>query len=155
MQVSCRDVSRCQWNFLKDKQNFLKPSSPLNQIFKKLASSSTYGYLNRFLCKAWIYIYVCTHKYTVFLGNEATAHSGAKSKSCGQNQKNDFFSFRLKLIPQNSKLFVDLSMYNIFVLQVNLSHTLCVKEKSFWRFSATCEFNENLLREYYNEALLM
>ena len=32
-------------------------------------------------------------------------------------KKIDFFSFRLKLIPHYSKLFVDLSMYNVFVLR--------------------------------------
>ena len=31
-------------------------------------------------------------------------------------KKSTFFLFRLKLIPHYSKLFVDLSMYNVFVL---------------------------------------
>ena len=46
----------------------------------------------------------------------STAHSGAKSKSCGQKSKIDFFSFEIKLISYYSKLFVDLHMRNIFLM---------------------------------------
>ena len=42
---------------------------------------------------------------------------GQNLNHAAKNQKIDFFSFRLKLIPHYSKLFVDLSMYNVFVLR--------------------------------------
>ena len=41
---------------------------------------------------------------------------GQNRNHAAKNQKIDFFSFRLKLIPHYSKLFIDLSMYNVFVL---------------------------------------
>ena len=83
------------------------------------------------------------------------SQSGAKSKSCGQKSKNRLFSFRLKLILHYSKLFVDLSMYNVFVLCVNLRSFPFSKVRSFRRFWLWCEFNEILLCAYNNEALLI
>ena len=41
---------------------------------------------------------------------------GQNRNHAAKNQKIDFFSFLLKLIPHYSKLFVDLSMYNVLVL---------------------------------------
>ena len=41
---------------------------------------------------------------------------GQNRNHAAKNQKIDFFSFLLKLIPHYSKLFVDLSMYNVFDL---------------------------------------
>ena len=42
---------------------------------------------------------------------------GQNRNHVAKNQKIDFFSFRLKLIPHYSKQFADLSMYNVFVLR--------------------------------------
>ena len=41
---------------------------------------------------------------------------GQNQNHAAKNQKIDFFAFGLKLIPHYSKLFEDLSMYNVFVL---------------------------------------
>ena len=41
---------------------------------------------------------------------------GQNRNHAAKNKKIDFFSFRLKLISDYSKLFVDLSMYNVSVL---------------------------------------
>ena len=44
---------------------------------------------------------------------------GQNQNQAAKNQKIDFFSFQIKLIPHYSKLIVDLSMHNVFVLYLN------------------------------------
>ena len=60
---------------------------------------------------------------------------GQNRNHAAKNKKIDFFSFRLKLIPHYSKLFVDLSMYNVFCFMLKFKVTLCLKSGVFDDFA--------------------
>ena len=75
--------------------------------------------------------------------SRSAAQWGQNRNHAAKNQKIDCFSFQIKLISHYSKLFVDLSMYNVFLLRVNL-RSLCLKSGIFHDFGCSV----NLMKFY-------